>query len=377
MHDRPTSRHAVAARLEELLAGDEVLARRLEAVRRFAGSVRASEYHVTNACNIRCKGCWFYEYGHDKTAGEAKSLDDWKAFIESQRRQNITAALLIGGEPALFPDRVAAFVEGMRYVSISTNGLRALPREAPFENVTVFISVFGGGPLDDELRAIKPNGRTFSGLFDTALANYKDDPRACFVYAVTERGLGHIESTVRRIRDNGNTVTFNFYSEYNTGHPLRIHNQRLLLAEMLRVRAAYPDVVLNHPAHIEAMVTGKSWFGTFGRETCPSISVDHPENQARVMTGEPVLPMFNTWKADLKTLERCCTSGHCEGCRDSQAVYSWFLVSMAKSLESKESLSNWIDVAEGYWRQFIWSPYRRMPASPAAQTSPERQAALS
>ncbi|MDL5031129.1 radical SAM protein [Pelomonas sp. APW6] len=364
MQDRTVARHAVAARLEELLAGDEILADRLDALRRFGSRVRASEYHVTNACNIRCKGCWFYEYGHDRTAGEAKSLDDWKAFIESQRRQKVSAALLIGGEPALFPDRVAAFVEGMRYVSISTNGLRALPREAPFENVTVFVSVFGGGPLDDELRAIKPGGRTFTGLFDTALANYKDDPRACFVFAVTERGLGHVESTVQRIRDNGNTVTFNFYSEYNTGHPLRMHNQRLLLAEMLRVREAYPEVVLNHPAHIEAMVTGSSWLGSFGRDSCPSISVDHPDNAARVAGGAPVLPMFNTWKADLQTLERCCTSGHCEGCRDSQAVYSWFMVNLAGSLASKEALETWVDVAESYWRQFIWSPYRRKPQPP-------------
>ena len=219
MQQQLNPRQALAARIESLVVGDERLAERLNTLRKFASGVRTSEYHLTNACNIRCKGCWFYEYGHDKSAVEAKALDDWRTFIESQRRKKVSAALLIGGEPTLFPERVAAFVEGMRYVSISTNGLRKLPREAPFENVTVFISVFGGGPLDDELRAIKPNGRAFTGLFDKAIENYKDDPRACFVYAVTERGLAHIEPTVRRIRDNGNTVSFNFYSEYNTGHP--------------------------------------------------------------------------------------------------------------------------------------------------------------
>ena len=25
-----------------------------------------TEYHLTNACNIRCQGCWFFEFGHDK-----------------------------------------------------------------------------------------------------------------------------------------------------------------------------------------------------------------------------------------------------------------------------------------------------------------------
>ncbi|MGW0238631.1 hypothetical protein ACWDZ5_32120, partial [Streptomyces sp. NPDC002996] len=30
------------------------------------------------------------------------------------------------------------------------------------------VSIFGGGPLDDDLRAIRVNGSKFTGLFDTA-----------------------------------------------------------------------------------------------------------------------------------------------------------------------------------------------------------------
>lgn len=358
---------ALAERLPLLLQGDAELTARFNAVRAFSARVRASEYHLTNACNIRCKGCWFFEFGHDKSASEVKDLDRWVAFIEGERKKKINAPLLIGGEPTLFIERIAAFVAGMRYVSISTNGLKPFPNVHPFENVTVFVTLFGGGPLDDELRAIKPSGRRFTGLFDTALANYSHDPRACFVYAVTEGGTSHIEPTVRRIRDNGNTVTFNFYSEYNTGHPLRMQNQKLLLREMLRVREAYPTTVLNHPAHIEAIVTGQAWCGSFGADSCPSVSQDHPENRERVSNGNPVLPFFNTWKADLSTIERCCTSGHCEGCRDSQAVYSWMMVSLVKSLTSRSTLQTWVEVAEAYWRQFIWSPYRPKLAHPSSQ----------
>ena len=36
-----------------------------------------------------------------------------------------------------------------------------------------------------------------------------------------------------------------------------------------------------------------------------------------------MLPKFNAWAADFKTVNFCCTSGHCEDCRDSQAVFSW------------------------------------------------------
>ena len=54
----------------------------------------------------------------------------------------------------------------------------------------------------------------------------------------------------------------------------------------------------------------------------------------------------------------CCTSGHCEGCRDSQAVQTWLLVSVRHFLESRQGLQTWVELAENYWRQFVWSPYR-------------------
>lgn len=352
----------IAERLSALLADEPALAQRFQNVRGFSALVRASEYHLTNACNIRCKGCWFFEFEHDKHAKENKDIDAWREFANAQRKRRVNTALLIGGEPTLFPERIEAFVNAMRFVSISTNGLKPFPDFEPFRNVTVFISLFGGGPLDDELRAIKPGGTPFTGLFDTALENYYQDPRATFVYAASEDGIAHIEPTVRRIRDNGNVLSFNFYSKYNTGHPLKMVNEQRLLAEMLRVQAAYPEVVLNHPAHIQAMVTGKAWCGSFGHDTCPSISQNHPDNAQRIDNGHPILPFFNTWKADLQTLERCCTSGHCNDCRDSQAVYSWLMVSLANSLDNVEMLRTWVEVAESYWRQFIWSPYRSTPA---------------
>ncbi|WP_235513776.1 radical SAM protein [Aquabacterium parvum] len=332
---------------------------RFEAVKRFSSTVRASEYHLTNACNIRCKGCWFFEFGHDKTAKEEKSLSEWEAFILRERARGVNSALLIGGEPTMFPERIAAFARVMDTVSVSTNGLLALPMNELFSKVTVFISLFGGGPLDDELRAIKPSGKAFTGLFDTALGHYNGDPRVTFVYAVTEDGVPYIHDTVKRIHENGNKLTFNFYSKYNTGHPLRMQNEGRLLATMTEMKEKYPDAVLNHPEHIRAIVTGLAWCGTFGGDVCPSVSFNHPENAERLANGHPVLPGFNAVKADLKTLERCCTSGHCRDCRDSQAVYSWLMVSLKSSLDSTQALKFWVEAAESYWSQFIWSPYRK------------------
>jgi hypothetical protein len=351
--ERPESVERLAVRL----AGtDEELLGRFRAVRAFSRSVRASEYHITNACNLRCRGCWFFTFDFDKRSRDETDLARLQDFIERERARHINAALLIGGEPTLVPERVMAFVERMDYVTISTNGLRPLPRIG-FERVSIGITLFGGGGLDDQLRAITPAGRAFSGLFETALRNYCDDPRAIFNYAVAGSGVEAVEDTVRRIRNNGNRVTFNLYSEYDTDTPLRNSRNQPLLDELLRVAAAYPDAVIPHPYYLQTLITGETEFGRFGYNVCPSVSWDHPGHAVRRANGNPTLPLFNVYGADLRAIQFCCTSGHCDGCRDSQAVQSWLLVSARHFLRSHESLRTWVELAERYWGQFVWSPY--------------------
>jgi MoaA/NifB/PqqE/SkfB family radical SAM enzyme len=366
---RRDANRATTARLAELLRDDPPLAKRLQDVTRFARRVRVSEYHLTNACNIRCKGCWFFEYGHDKETREVKDLDAWERFVVRERdERRVNAALVIGGEPAMFLDRLALFVKHLKYVTVSSNGLVKVPMQG-FENVAVGLTLFGGGPLDDELRAIKPSGKSFTGLFDTALANYKDDPRATFIYAVTEDGIQYIEETVRRIKANGNNLNFNFYSKYGTGDPSAQAHQKELLAELLRVKSLYPETVVSVPYYIETMITGRSHWSNFGYNVCPSISVDHAAHEGRIANGNPSLPVFNTWSADLKTVKFCCTSGHCDGCRDSQAVFSWLLVSMQQFLGDREQLRTWIEMCESYWSQFYWAPYHRFAANGATDAA--------
>jgi hypothetical protein len=244
----------------------------------------------------------------------------------------------------------------MDNVTVSTNGLHPLPR-AGFERVSIGVTLFGGGRLDDELRAIRPDGRRFTGLLDRVLANYRDDPRVTFNYALTDGGVDQIEPTVRRIRDNGNRVTFNYYSEHHTSWPLASSNRQPLLAAALRVQDSYRDTVVAHPYYIRALITGRTPFARFGYQVCPSVSWNHPHHAARRGNGNPTLPLFNVYGSDLRTLQFCCTSGRCEACRDSQAIQSWLLVSIRHFVGDQDTLETWVELAESYWRQFIWSPY--------------------
>jgi hypothetical protein len=246
-------------------------------------------------------------------------------------------------------------VAKLPYITISSNGLRPMPRIG-FENVAVAISLFGGGPLDDDLRAHRVNGSAFTGLFQKALVHYKDDPRVTFVFALSEDGLQYVEPTVAAIGDNGNQVTFNFYSEHGTDHPLRIENERRTVDAAMAVKDRHPDTVVCHPYFIQTLVTGRThWGGQFGYDVCGSISADMPVHEQRVNNGNPVLDGFAVYGADYETLQFCCTSGDCGGCRDSQAVYSWLMMSSNWFLDSAERLETWCDLAEAYWRQWYWS----------------------
>ncbi|MEV4846516.1 4Fe-4S cluster-binding domain-containing protein [Micromonospora matsumotoense] len=355
INPRPLSRREAKTRLASLLADRPDLAARLQVVRDMGRRVSATEVHLTTTCNIRCKGCWYFEGGFDAAVPETSDPALISRFVDSLVAKGVTQATLIGGEPTLVLPRVVPFVERLPYVTISTNGIRPLPTVG-FAHVAVAISLFGGGPLDDALRGYRVNGSSFSGLFETALGHYRNDPRVIFVYALSEEGLQYVEPTVRAIQDNGNQVTFNFYSAHGSDQALRIENEQRTLAEALRVKQAYPETVVCHPYFIEALITGRThWDGQFGYDVCPSISVDHPDHAERLRNGNPVLDGFSVYGADYQTLQFCCTSGNCADCRDSQGVYSWLLVSMNRFLDDTGRLETWLELAESYWRQWYWA----------------------
>ena len=233
------------------------LKRRMKLLRTISSKVRNSVYHLTNRCNLRCKGCWFYTNGFEDRTNEEQCLQNWRGFVQKEAERGITAPLLIGGEPALYPDRIALFREHMPYVTISSNGEVPLPVEG-FEDVMIAITLFGGGPLDDALRAIRPNGKRFTGLFDKVLRNYRNDPRAGFVFGLAPHGIQHMEETIKRIRDNGQHLIYNYFRDYADGNLATTDEERRLLEEALRLQAEYPETVLTHPYLIKAMITGET-----------------------------------------------------------------------------------------------------------------------
>jgi hypothetical protein len=363
---RPSTQR-VRERVFELVGQDPALAERLLVLKEFSRGVRTAEVFITDACNLRCRGCWFFEHDMDKASQEIRDPADIQTFALRLRAAGITHVLLIGGEPALVPDRIRIFAEVMPYVTVVTNGTRPVPRNG-LENINVAVSLWGGGAADDELRGHRPNGTRITGLFDLGLRTYRDDPRVVWIYTLSESGHPYLESTVRAIADNGNQLNFGFYSAYGTEMPTRVDEEERLIDAMARMQQKYPEAVIGHPYYFRTLITGRSHWDCFGYHTCASISVDHPAHADRVANGHPVVHGFNTYRSD-HSVQFCCTSGECDRCRDSQAVWSWLLVNMHRFLDNTDELRTWVELSENFYRQFYWSPYhpaKRQPTGASA-----------
>ena len=123
----------------------------LERYRRISRlNIRSSIYDVTDKCNLRCKGCFFFSSGEQHVAREEKDVTRWQAFLDAEKERGVNLAILIGGEPTLHMDRVAAFYERLP-TYCATNGLIKVDRER-FPDMMVGISLWGDPEIEKKLR---------------------------------------------------------------------------------------------------------------------------------------------------------------------------------------------------------------------------------
>ena len=113
-------------------------------------NIRSSIYDVTNRCNLRCKGCFFFSSGEHQAAPEEMDIKKWEDFIDREKESGVNLAILIGGEPTLCMDRVEAFNKRLP-TYCATNGLIKVPREK-FPDMMVGISLWGSGEDEKVLR---------------------------------------------------------------------------------------------------------------------------------------------------------------------------------------------------------------------------------
>jgi MoaA/NifB/PqqE/SkfB family radical SAM enzyme len=138
---------------------------------------------LTDACNLRCRGCWIETHGKPRTLCE----DDIRSIIASSKKQGSYFFTLLGGEPLLYPEWWEILKRNPDcYFQIITNGLlfddEVVARLRRAGNVTPLVSIDGLAANNDRRRG--------EGVFDRVMAGLDRLRKAKLLYGVATTVTG-------------------------------------------------------------------------------------------------------------------------------------------------------------------------------------------
>jgi MoaA/NifB/PqqE/SkfB family radical SAM enzyme len=310
-------------------------------------NIRSSIYDVTNQCNLRCKGCFFFSSGEHKAASEEKDIKKWETFVDSEKQRGVNLAILIGGEPTLHLDRVETFYKRLP-TFCATNGLIKVPRDK-FPDMMLGISLWG----DEEDEKLLRGKDTFS----ISSKNYGGDPHTYYLYTITPRQIGKTDRIIRKIKDAGLKVHMQLLSndEGVDGFFWKPEELKEIRQEMDDMLDKYPNTVISSKYYHEIITTGIMLGRSFGWKECPSVTevLDKRDPKPKRLIH------FIRWASDLKTMHRCCTSEtrDCSTCKDGAAHMSWVMVNKRAHMRSAKDLQNWIEIYEMFAKLYQFIPW--------------------
>ena len=310
-------------------------------------NIRSSIYDVTNQCNLRCKGCFFFSSGEDKVANEERNIKKWEGFVDREKERGVNLAILIGGEPTLYLDRIEAFYKQLP-TFCATNGLIKVPRNR-FPDMMVGISLWGDEEDEKTLRG--------KDTFSISSKKYEGDPYAYYLYTITPRQIGKTERIVKKIHDAGLKVHMQLLSNDGGvyGFSWKPEELKDICVEMDDMLDKYPKTVISSKYYHKIITTGKMLGRVFGWNECPSVTepLDNRDPKPKRLIH------FIRWASDLKTMHRCCTSEtrDCSICKDGAAHMSWVMVNKREHIRSTKDLQGWIEVYEMFAKLYQFIPW--------------------
>ncbi|MCB0644773.1 MAG: radical SAM protein [Phaeodactylibacter sp.] len=316
---------------------DPFLARLWTAIKA-AGPVRSISMDITHVCNLRCKGCYYFEEGMDRYQSPTDE-GVFDAFIEGEKERGTTFVTIVGGEPSLEIGRIKKIYDHFK-CSVATNGVRKIPYEG-LENLPIGVAVWGDAETDRELR-----GYGKADIFQKALKNYRNDPRAFWYYTVAPGHAQQIEGVVERCLDNGNNILFNYYSDISGQGGALDYRQGFdkVQQEIDRMIERFPGQIYMTPYFNQTIATGQLLDEKWGYEVCTNLSTNYAGNAERLKSGKPYNKHFRAYNADFVSTRRCCTGAFrdCSSCFDTWEHFSWIMANLRKHLATKEDFSNWL-----------------------------------
>lgn len=353
-----TARHG-SCTFADILA-DPAIRARWEKVHRYF-FLRESTYDMTNRCNIRCEGCYYFN-GEKHLAPEQGDPAAWQALMRAEKERGITFVVLAGAEPSLVPDLCQVCFDTIPLGAIATNGLRPIPRSIDYR---IHISVWGNDEASRSLRGA-------SSMLKRQIELYRDDARAVFIYTFTPHNIGQAEEVTRILADKGQRLSFNMFSA-PVGYRGSLRHDAASLAATADMMASllerFPETVLYSPYNITVHTHALGLHELF---SCP-----YPRRNPSTDLG--LGRSFRQYRTDLgwdRAAACCVPDTDCDDCRHYAAGSAVVTARMYRHASDPQSFAAWLDYVDTYLAVWVRHYEKGTHLHPAGAVVPLKEEAL-
>jgi MoaA/NifB/PqqE/SkfB family radical SAM enzyme len=318
-------------KFSELLA-DPVIRDRWEKVKKYF-FLRETTYDMSNRCNLKCDGCYYYE-GEKQFTEEIRDPEAWRTLMREEKKRGITYVVLAGAEPSLSPELLQICHDEISLGSIATNGFKRIPESVDY---MIHISVWGNDETTERIRGAK-------NLLKKQISNYKGDPRAVFVYTFTKENIKEVYEVTKVISENKCKITFNMFSS-PVGYSGNLRHNKESLANtrkaMIDLLQKYPENVLFSPYSAVAHTHEKSLHGLY------SCSYPRVNKSTDIGLGRS----FRQYRTNLswdRSAACCVPDTDCADCRHYASGSAVVTSRLYRHAINPESFKSWLDYADTY-----------------------------
>ncbi len=318
-------------KFSEILA-DPQIRQRWEKVRQYF-FLRESTYDMTNRCNIRCQGCYYYE-GEKQFARENRDPQSWRRLMEAEKQRGITYVVLAGAEPSMVSELCEVCFQQMPLGAIATNGLKFIPAAV---NYKIHISVWGNDETSLKIRRA-------DNMLARQVKNYRHDPRAVFVYTFTRDNIDQAGEVAQILADHGCRLTFNMFSapvdyDGDLRHtPASLGQTRKVMLELL---SQFPETILFSAYNAVAHTHRRGLHELYG--------CSYPRMNPSTAIG--LGRSFRQYRADLtwdRDVACCVPDTDCADCRHYAAGSAVVTARLFRHASTPDTFRAWLDYVDTY-----------------------------
>ncbi len=318
-------------KFSEILADPQVM-ERWEKVRKYF-FLRESTYDMTTKCNIRCEGCYYYE-GEKQYTPDNVDPEAWRNLMRAEKERGITFVVLAGAEPSVVPELLKVCHEEMPLGAVATNGIKPIPRSVGYK---IHVSVWGNDATSRKVRGAK-------NMLLRQIENYRNDPRAVFVYTFARNNVHEASEVAERLDYEGCKLTFNMFSAPVGYRGDLVHTSESLSRvrkTMLELMAQFPETVLfssyNAVAHTHSQGLHDLYGCSYPRKN-PSKDIGLGRSFRQYRTDL-------TWNRDAAC---CVPDTDCRDCRHYASGSAVVTARMFRHAARPETFKAWLDYADTY-----------------------------